>query len=320
MNKAKKIWLIVASSLIALGAILFVCVMSSLKWNFKDLSTVKYGTNEHTITETYTSISILTQTADVEILPANDENTSVVCFEQEYYKHEVSVKNGTLVIRVNDTRKLHNFIGFDFNSAKITLSVPYRTFESLNIEADTSDVKIPTDFTFNDINVKTTTGDVENHASATNLIKVKTSTGDICIKDATTKTLDLAVSTGKVTVSNVVCSEDVKIAVSTGRTNVSNLTCRDLSSTGDTGDLSLSNVIASGKLSIERDTGDVKFDGCDAAEIFVETDTGDVTGTLLSAKTFEVETDTGRVSVPTSSSGGKCKISTDTGDILISIL
>ena len=89
------------------------------------------------------------------------------------------------------------------------------------------------------------------------------------------------------------------------------------SSSGDTGDILLSHVIATERLSIERGTGDVKVESCDAAEIFIETDTGDVTGTLLSDKVFVVETDTGRIDVPKTSNGGRCEIITDTGDILI---
>ena len=95
--------------------------------------------------------------------------------------------------------------------------------------------------------------------------------------------------------------------------------CKNVVSNGNTGAISLKNVIAAEKFSIERSTGDVKFDGCDAAEIFVKTDTGDVTGSLLSNKIFVVEADTGSVDVPKTATGGKCEITTDTGDINISI-
>ena len=81
----------------------------------------------------------------------------------------------------------------------------------------------------------------------------------------------------------------------------------------------MKNVIATERFSIERDTGDVILEGCDAAEIFIETDTGDVRGTLLSEKVFITETDTGRVSVPSSITGGRCEITTDTGNIKINI-
>ena len=43
-------------------------------------------------------------------------------------------------------------------------------------------------------------------------------------------------------------------------------------------------------------------------------------GTLLSAKIFVHRTSTGDIKLPETTTGGKCKISTDTGDIKISIV
>ena len=81
----------------------------------------------------------------------------------------------------------------------------------------------------------------------------------------------------------------------------------------------MENVIAAEKIAIDRDTGDIRFTDCDAAEIFVETDTGDVTGSLLSEKVFIAESDTGKVDVPKSATGGRCEIETDTGNIRITV-
>jgi DUF4097 and DUF4098 domain-containing protein YvlB len=91
-------------------------------------------------------------------------------------------------------------------------------------------------------------------------------------------------------------------------------------SNGSTGNISLSNVIAAEGFSIERSTGDVKLDCSDAMTIDIETDTGDVEGSVLTDKIFITRTDTGRVRVPDSASGGRCELTTDTGDIRISIV
>ena len=72
-------------------------------------------------------------------------------------------------------------------------------------------------------------------------------------------------------------------------------------------------------MDLDRDTGDIDLEDCDADEIFIVTDTGDVKGTLLSEKVFITKTDTGDVNVPNSISGGRCEITTDTGDINISL-
>ncbi|MBR6498752.1 MAG: DUF4097 family beta strand repeat protein, partial [Clostridia bacterium] len=82
----------------------------------------------------------------------------------------------------------------------------------------------------------------------------------------------------------------------------------------------LKDVIASGAMNIQRSTGDVTFEKCDAAELTIKTDTGDVTGSLLSEKVFIAKSDTGSVKVPETTSGGKCKVTTDTGKIKLVIV
>ena len=76
--------------------------------------------------------------------------------------------------------------------------------------------------------------------------------------------LDLSVSTGKVTASDVSCKGDVTVGVSTGKVYLSDTQCKNVISRGNTGDISLDNVIAAEKFSIERSTGDVKFNSSDA--------------------------------------------------------
>ena len=120
-------------------------------------------------------------------------------------------------------------------------------------------------------------------------------------------------------VSSVDCEDLVDVRVSTGDADVSDVTCQRFKSEGATGDIFLKNTVASADLSVNRSTGDVKFERCDAAEIFVKTNTGSVTGTFLTDKIFIAKSDTGKVQVPSSVSGGKCEISTNTGEVKISI-
>jgi len=319
MDKKMKIWLIVAASLVLVGAIIFGGVMTVLKWDFTKLSTYKYETNEHTLQEKFQNIQIVTDTADIVFLPTEKNNASVICYEQENVHHSVGVADGTLVIEVADSRKWYEYIGINFGAPKITVYLPQGQYASLSIKSSTGDVVIPKEFAFESMDISESTGDVTNYASTSLFTKIKTSTGSIRVENASVGMLDLSVSTGSVTVSNVTCAGDVKIQVSTGKANLTDIRCKNLISGGNTGDITLKNVIATEKFSIERSTGDVKFDGCDAAEIFVRTDTGDVTGSLLSEKHFFAETDTGRVDVPKCTTGGRCEIQTDTGNIKITI-
>lgn len=150
-------------------------------------------------------------------------------------------------------------------------------------------------------------------------MRIAASTGDIHVENVSASTLDLSVTTGFITVAKTTCREDMKIHVSTGKAVLADITCNNLTSSGSTGNISLKNVIATVKMSITRSTGDIKFDRCDAAEIFAETNTGDVVGSLLTNKVFITHTDTGKVDIPKTSDGGKCEIRTDTGNIIITV-
>ncbi len=322
MDKGTKIWLIIAASLILVGCIIFVGVMTRFRWDFTKLSTVKYETNTYEISETFHSISMKTDTADVIFALSDDGKCKVECYEEENAKHSVTVEEGTLTIQLINERTLSDYIGYigiNFGSPKITVYLPKAEYTSLFISEDTGDIIMPKDFSFEDVNISLSTGDVDFYASASKSMSIKASTGDICVDNIYAGSLNLAVSTGKLTASGVTCQGDVTVTVSTGKTYLTDITCKNFSPTGNTGNISLNNAIIIEKLSIVRSTGDVKFESCDADEIFVETDTGSITGTLLSEKVFVTKTSTGRINVPNSSTGGKCELVTSTGNINISI-
>ncbi len=320
MRKKTKIWLIAATACVLAGGIVFGGVMTMCKWDFSKLSTVRFQTTEHVLENAYTDISIATDTADIVLVPADDANGSVVCYEQDKVQHTVAVRDGTLVIEVEDNRKWYEYIGISFHTPKITVRIPQGAYGALTIRCSTGDVEIPREFTFESVDVTESTGNVIHNAAVANTLKVKTDTGDIRVQNVFAGTLDLSVSTGKIEVTDVVCTQDARVHVSTGKTYITNLQCQNLISDGNTGDMYLTNVIAAQKFSLQRSTGDVRLDGCDATEIFVKTSTGDVKGSLLSDKVFITHTDTGRVNVPASATGGKCEITTSTGDIDVTVI
>ena len=192
-------------------------------------------------------------------------------------------------------------------------------YSSLVIKEDTGDIEIAKDFEFESIDVSLDTGNVKCYASATETIKIAASTGDVYAEGISAGSIDLKTSTGDITASGITCDGNVTIGVSTGKSCLSNIACKNLTSTGSTGDISLTNVVAAEKISVKRSTGDVTLESSDAAELFITTDTGNVTGSLLTDKIFITKTDTGRVNVPNSITGGRCEITTSTGDIKISI-
>ena len=319
MTKSAKTWLIAAASLVTIGAILFAAVMTVYHWDFSRLSTERFETNTHEISEEFSGIEMNTDTADILFAASSDDMCRVVCYERENIKHSVSVRDGTLTVSVADDREWYEYIGFSFHSPTVTIYLPKTEYASLVIKESTGDITLPEDFTFGSIDLNVSTGDTDCLASSAGLMRIKTTTGDIRLQNLSAGELDLTVSTGHVDVKSVSCGGNVEVSVSTGKTELKDITCNSIHSDGSTGDIALKNVITEEMISIERSTGDVRFEGCDAGELEIKTDTGDVTGSLLSDKVFIAHSDTGKIDVPETTSGGKCKITTDTGDIKLSV-
>ncbi|MBO5416990.1 MAG: DUF4097 family beta strand repeat protein [Clostridia bacterium] len=133
------------------------------------------------------------------------------------------------------------------------------------------------------------------------------------------KSLFIETNTGDIKLGGGFSFERIEISGDTGDVELTEITCKSLDIETDTGDIFLKSVMAEGNLSLDTDTGDVEFYRCDAGSIKADTDTGDISGTLLTEKVFIASSSTGNVRVPSSTKGGRCELSSDTGDIKISI-
>jgi DUF4097 and DUF4098 domain-containing protein YvlB len=338
MKKLNLIPLILGTILVICGAFIFGFALGEADWDIKNLATVKYETNTYEITESFTSLHINCNTADVHLLPTDDEKCIVVAHEEENNKHNVTVNAGVLCIDPigKDTIRF----GLNFDSPKITVYLPEQIYGNLEINNDTGDILIDSSLKFDNIRISLSTGDVRVTDVCCSTISLIGTTGDVNILNAIVfgnlsierntgnvslsgvkcdGSLTVTTSTGRIKLSDVECVGKISISVSTGDTSLINATCADLSSNGTTGEVNIENVIVSGKATIARSSGDIKLESFDAAEISIHTNSGDVKGSLISSKVFVTKTDTGRVSVPETTSGGICKITTDTGDIIITI-
>lgn len=318
MKTITKVLLITALCLLLVGAALFVGVMAKNNWNVAALSADDFETNTYPVAEAFHSIDIRSDTEAITFLPSGDGTCRVEITEKKDQPHSVAVKDGTLRIEEPEKEKWSFSIGA-FTEPKIAVYLPETEYKTLFIDESTGAVTVPADFKFESIDIIASTGAVDCRASASGTIRIETSTGSIQVQDLSADALKLTVSTGRVRVQSVSCGGALEVEVTTGRTELTDVTCGSLVSEGSTGALTMQNVVAAGSISIERSTGDVRFEACDAAELEISTDTGDVKGSLLTEKVFIARSDTGRIKVPETTTGGKCKITTDTGDIEIEI-
>lgn len=320
MSKKTKIWIIVALCFVFVGTILFVIGMSKNNWNFRKIGAQNFEINSYELVDNFDSIIINTDTANINFQYSADDKCRVVCYENKKEKHYTTIENGILSIKLVNEKKWYDYINLISNTPKINIYLPNGEGVKLTIKLSTGDVEIATNFTFESISILGSTSDVKSLASSVKQTKIQVTTGDISLENTKAESYDLVTSTGKIKLNNVNCFGQINLKVSTGRNYLTNVSCENIVSSGSTGDIKLTNVIVSKKIYITRKTGDVELDRCDASELKITTSTGDVEGTLLSNKVFIVKTDTGEIDVPRTTTGGKCEIATDTGDIEIIVI
>lgn len=258
MTKKTKAWLIVAITLILIGAILFVGVMTMFGWNFRRLSTVEYVTKSYEITEDFKNIFIDTVTADIEFLPSENEKTIVECYELIKTYHSVRVVDDSLEIKLQDRAK-NWFIGINFDTPKITVYIPKGEYAALTVEATTGDIKIPDAFQFNNIDVSITTGDVKCSASANENVKIKTTTGDIDLKNVIASKIAISATTGDISLYQ--CDADeLYLKATTGDITGSLLSDKVFVAKSTTGDIDVPQSTTGGKCEIKVTTGDINIE------------------------------------------------------------
>jgi DUF4097 and DUF4098 domain-containing protein YvlB len=320
MQKRSKAWLLILIAVLVVLA-LAVCVILALnRGGIISFGTGNFTTRTVDIEWEFRNIKISTETENITFKQSPNGKCSVEFYEDEKVHHTAAVTNGTLAVGFEDTRKWYEkIILFSFGTPSITVYLPDASYGTLTIKESTGDIVIPEFVSFEAMEITVSTGDVDLFSSVEGRMSVTATTGDIRISRISAGELEIRTSTGKISAGSVKCDGDVTVSVSTGQTTLSEMTCRNLNSEGSTGELIMLKVEASGKITAERSTGDIRIERCDAEELYLKTSTGSVTGSLLTDKVFETRTGTGRVSVPDTSSGGKCKIVTSTGDISITI-
>ena len=321
MKKSTIIMFIIAGAMVLFGAGLFAGAMSTDGWRFEGLSTWDFVYNTYDVDEAFTDVCIESDTADISFAKAKNGKCYVDYQGYAYSECQVEVVDGTLHIKLLDTREWYEYISISFytQSAVLTIYLPEDAYETLTIKESTGDVNIPEYFTFESIELEASTGDLTVCCDIAGTCSITTDTGDVEVQSVSVGALAIRTSSGDITVTDVACAGNTGVNVGSGKVNLTNVTCLDLTTTGGTGDITLRNVVASGDMDIERGTGDVTFDGCDAASMQITTNTGDVTGTLLSDKIFVYKTDTGKVRLPQTTTGGTCNITTSTGNIILAI-
>lgn len=315
MKNSKRIAIMIAVIMITVGSITSVCAMAAIGFDFTKMNTVSFETNTYAVDDGFTSISVNGAECDIKLRPSGDGSCKVVCHESDKISHTVSVENNELIVERHDNRRWYEYIGAYWGSMEVVIYIPQGEYEELYALNLSGDIDIPEGYTFGSAEIQSTSGNINFKADVSGELSIQTTSGDIYIGEITSENLAAASTSGNLTIKNVTAQNAIGIQTVSGDVEVSGVRCKNIAADTSSGDLEFRDVIMTDDMYVESVSGDVDLYRCDADSLWINTSSGDVSGTLLTEKIFLTDTSSGDIDVPRSTSGGKCEITTVSGDI-----
>lgn len=301
MKKSRKITVIIAVCLIAVGFIAALTAAMMKGFNFTELNTMRIETKTYEIKEDFNDIIIQSTNSEIDFVLSMDDQCKVVCRQADSMANSVIAQDGELKIIQKDSRKWYDYFGFNFSkNASLTIYLPKKEYNSLALKTVSADALVPEELVFNEAQLASTSGDITFMANAKNKLLLKSTSGDVIAENISGNLVEAKTTSGEIFLSDISSSE--------------------IRANSTSGDIKISSSTAENYAQLESTSGSVIIDGFDAEDLVIKTVSGNAKGTLLTPKDFTTNTVSGRIRVPSSQSGaGRCKISTTSGNISIEI-
>ena len=318
MKKSKKIALLTAAIMVAVGIVSVISAAVSLGFDFTKMNTVRFKAATHTVNQSFTSVSIDAMDCDVKFYPSENRKCEIKCDENEKVKHTVSVKDGTLTVKRQDSRKWYERIGIYGNSSTLSVYLPKAEYKSLKVSSLSGDIYVPNFLTFASADIQTASGDISYEGNTSENLSLKSVSGDLNIDGVKPDKLAVKTTSGDIKISHADVKGSIQVKAVSGEAELENIKGQSISANSTSGDITFSDTVMSGEIRAESVSGNITLKGCDAATLNFKSTSGDVEGSLLTGKVYTTDTKSGDVDVPNSTTGGKCTISTVSGNIKFS--
>lgn len=310
----KAIW-ITALSLTAAGILIVTAALFAMNFDFRKLDTNNYISKTHNIEEAFSVICADVHTTNIQFLPSDSEECRVECEDMtESELVTVKVRDGKLHITQEDNRKWYEHIGINVRSPKVTVYLPYDACD-LEVESSTGDITVAKELAFSNVDIETSTGRIQFDAQVGTNLKLESTTGSIACRGTGAEKVTLKATTGEILVENQEC-DTLEAKTSTGSIQIKDCHASEMRVNATSGSVGFADTYHK-ELTVKTSTGDVRFENCEGSNLKIDTSTGDVTGSLRGPMMFLCKTSTGDIDVDDSSTGGRCEVTTSTGDIEI---
>ena len=326
MKKQTKTALIVSAGLIVLGFIISFASAALAGFDLNALSTDSYTRKTAHISESFDSLRVSVSSHDIRLLPAEDGRCRVEYDEGDRSKFTVQVSGGTLTVTNQSIKNWNIHLGFSFNYSEPQVSVylPESEYRQVQLQTSSGDIICDSGFSFEELSLSTTSGDIQLSGTATEL-KADTTSGDIHVSSFTAARFSAGSTSGSLRISDVTVTDPgpadgLYLHTTSGNVVLTDVRAENLRVSTTSGDIKLDHVLAAGNAQLGAVSGRIHLTLSDAASFDISTTSGDVEGSLLSPKYFDVSTTSGKIDLPYDHpDGGHFKAKTVSGDVDIRI-
>lgn len=320
MKTSTKVILITATSLVVVGLGL-TAVASAAGGGFGNvvITSPDYEEVNYDFTSDINKLDIQESSHDVEFIKSTDPDTHVTVYDAKTYEHKVEVTGDTLKITSKSSKKAWYLnVGINVtNDSKIKTKIylPEEKYDELLINVSSSDITVPSEFTFENTGIVSSSGDIFFSSKVENTCTVKTSSGGVILDDTDAKAVTVTTSSGDQDIRNLNGSE-VKIEASSGEILIENCDLTGLSSVSSSGSLNLTDVKVEGALEFQTSSGEVRLVNISADKMTGRSSSGDISlSDLVLTSESSINTSSGDVDVKNSSFF--YDVTTSSGDIKV---
>ncbi len=298
MRKSIKILLFIASGLVGVG-ILFMCLSVALGGTdiiFKPKEKSKVTIMSATFDEV-DGINIKDVSHDVQIIKSENDQVKVTYGVSENFNYDVKQIEGTLYVEYEDLRQWHDYLfNFNINNADLVVEVPEATLNELNIKTTSGDIEVGGSVGV--LYASATSGDVKlNSDTDAESAQISTTSGKLTLSGNVKGEVKADNTSGGIILDNLNCS-NADLKTTSGKIKGNNLRLTSLTADTVSGGISLTDTICTEDMDLETTSGSIELENVDAENYSLSTTSGSVKAEILNPKLYNVKSTSGSQKIP----------------------
>lgn len=318
MSKGIKVTVIIASILVGIG---ILSMGLAVAFGGTDMfSKKKADYNVTMVTATFDEVDIVNVNGvadDVKIIKSDSNQVKVTYAVSDKFSYYVKQIDDTLIVEYDDLRHWYDHVVIfgSFSDPDLIIELPEKTYKELNIKSTSGDIEA------NNVNAlvtnfKTTSGDVEiggnvgdltanatsgvvklNSGTKADEVFVSTTSGKLEISGEVKGDVIADNTSGGIILSDLKCV-NVDAKATSGKIEADNLVVASIKADVNSGRIVFDNVICTGDMNLETTSGNISLDFVDAANYDLKTTSGGIKAEILTAKLYNVKTNSGTERTP----------------------